>query len=63
MHRDPDPLPGSEPAGVAFTPVGARGTIVEEMRVDVDEHPALPLLLLGLSRQTTERGLLLVMYG
>ena len=46
MDRNTDALPGSQPAGIAFSPVGAGGAIVQEMGVNVDEHPLLPLLLL-----------------
>ena len=38
VDRDPDALARAEPAGVALAPVGARRAVVEEVRVDVDQH-------------------------
>ncbi|HEY3011792.1 MAG TPA: hypothetical protein VGJ36_03525 [Gemmatimonadales bacterium] len=47
MHCDPDAFPGAQPARITLAPVEARGAIVQKVRVDVYEHPALPRLLLG----------------
>ena len=38
MDRDPDPFAGAQPAGIALAPVGSRGAVVEEMRVNVYKH-------------------------
>jgi hypothetical protein len=48
VHRNPDAVPGPQTAGIPLLPVGARRTVVQEVRVDVDEHPVLSLLLVGL---------------
>jgi hypothetical protein len=61
MHRDADAIPGPEAAGIPLAPVGARGAVVQKMSVDVDEHPALSLLLLlRISGQAPETCFLLV---
>jgi len=38
VDRDPHPLAGTEPAGVARAPVGPRRAVVQEVGVDVDQH-------------------------
>jgi hypothetical protein len=38
VHGNADAIARAQPAGVALPPVGARGSIVQEMRMDVDEH-------------------------
>jgi hypothetical protein len=46
MHRNTDALSCAEAAGVTSEPVRARRAVVKKVGVNVDEHPALPLLLL-----------------
>ena len=60
MDCDSDALAGAKPAGVTLAPVGAGRAIVEKVRVDVDEHPALPLLLLHNALQAAKSGVLLI---
>ena len=38
----PTRSPGAQPAGVPLPPVGARSAVVQEVRVNVDEHARLP---------------------
>jgi hypothetical protein len=53
VHRKTDALSCAEAAGVTSEPVRARRAVVKEVGVNVDEHPALPLLLLlELGRQS-----------
>ncbi len=51
---DADPVTRAQPAGVSGLPVGARGAVMEKMRVHVDEHARLPLL--GVVRALVRRG-------
>ena len=39
MNRDAHALARTEPAGIALSPVGTRGAVVQEVRVNVDQHP------------------------
>ena len=41
---DAHALPRTQPAGVPLPPVGARGAVVQEVRVNVDQHARLPLV-------------------
>jgi len=46
VHGNSNPFTGPKPTGIPFPPVGSRRAIVKKVRVNVDQHPALPLLLL-----------------
>jgi hypothetical protein len=63
MHRNTDALSSAEPAGVTSEPVRARRAVVKEVRVNVDEHPALPLLLLLELGRQSGRDILRIHYG
>jgi hypothetical protein len=53
VHRNTDALSCAEAAGVTSEPVRAGRAVVKEVGVNVNEHPALPLLLLlELGRQS-----------
>jgi hypothetical protein len=66
---DADALARTQPAGVTLPPVGAWGSVVQEVGVDVDEHALrLVLLVIGqvgiarLGRAVAQADLILVLF-